>query len=102
MNKITKPKAVCFDLDDTILSYADVLNVCWRAVCQHFAAQIPGADVETLLQAIRSESEWFWSDPERHRRGRLDLYSARKEIAVAVLKKFGKEDPELAGAMSRM
>jgi putative hydrolase of the HAD superfamily len=96
------PKAICFDLDDTILSYAAVVDVCWRAVCEHFAPQVPGAGVEGLLEAVRSESEWFWSDPERHRRGRLDLFAARKGTVTAVLRKFGKEDPELAGAMARM
>jgi putative hydrolase of the HAD superfamily len=41
--------------------------------------------------------EWYWSDPGRHRVGRLDLFAARREIVVISLRELGVEDPALAG-----
>jgi putative hydrolase of the HAD superfamily len=40
--------------------------------------------------------EWYWSDPERHRLGRLDLAAARREVAHIALKEVGLDDPDLA------
>ena len=38
-----------------------------------------------------------WSDPERHRVGRLDLAAARREVAHLALKDVGLDDEALAG-----
>ena len=34
-------------------------------------------------------SKWFWSDPERHRTGRLELDLARREVVRLALKEIG-------------
>lgn len=94
------PPAILFDLDDTILAYSASIEDNWRAVCAEAgrAARIPP---DELLRAVLAESSLFWSDPERHRRGRLDLIAARREICARVLERFGRRDPDLALEMSR-
>ena len=77
------PKAILFDLDDTILAYEAVAEKCWREACQTFAPRVPGLEPDRLLAAIKESLDWFWDDPERNRRGRLNLGVARREIVSA-------------------
>lgn len=94
------PRAMLFDMDDTILAYTAALTDAWRMTCQHFAPRLPGLEVEALTQAIHDKAEWYWNDQERHRRGRLDLLMARREIVLAVFADSGIDDPALAHEMS--
>jgi putative hydrolase of the HAD superfamily len=55
-----------------------------------------GLDPETVFQAIDSIREWYWSDPERHRVGRLELAWARGEVVRLALADIGVDDPDLA------
>ncbi len=98
----TLPRAIMFDLDDTIVAYDATVETGWRLVSEHFAPQIPETDAVALQAAIRRQAAWFWGDPERHRRGRLCLPAARAEIVAAVLADLGHPDPELARAMAQM
>lgn len=96
------PRAIIFDLDDTILDYDTVAEAAWQAVCSRYASRVTGGDAPALLQAINAESDRFWDDPERHRRGRLNLPAARFEVITAVLHEYGISDPELAMEMARL
>jgi putative hydrolase of the HAD superfamily len=93
------PKAVLLDLDDTLLAFSRNADQCWEAVCGTFASRCGGATPEALLSAIHQSRDWFWSDPERHRRGRLDLDAARREIVVRALERLGIDDRALAYAI---
>lgn len=95
------PKAIFFDLDDTLLAYSEAVGPCWQTVCQEFAPRVGGITPDALQAAIRRQGDWFWSDPERHRRGRLDLVAARREIIGTVLPQLGCTDPTLADEMSQ-
>src|SRR5262245_21482404 len=77
------PKAVLLDLDDTILSFDAGAAGCWRSICTRFGPRFTAGDADGLLAAIEVTRGWFWSDPDRHRRGRLDLEAARREIVSA-------------------
>ncbi|NLH79423.1 MAG: hypothetical protein GX458_01065, partial [Phyllobacteriaceae bacterium] len=46
--------------------------------------------------SLKAIADWFWSDPERHRRGRHDLVAARCEIIAHVLHELGAPDETLA------
>jgi len=89
------PRAILFDLDDTILDYGGGVDEAWRVVCAMYAPAVP-CDGPRLQQAIREYAEWHWSDPERHRAGRLDLRSARAHIVTEALRTLGHDQPELA------
>jgi putative hydrolase of the HAD superfamily len=90
------PEAIFFDLDDTILDFSSGAEPCWETASRPFAAELPGVTVEELLAAIHRTRDWFWSDAERHRRGRLDLRVARREIVTAALLELGLELPQVA------
>jgi putative hydrolase of the HAD superfamily len=90
------PKAILLDMDDTIL--ADTVNAprCWRVVCDRFTAEAPGLIPDRLLAEIERARDWYWSDPERHRRGRLSMARARQEVVSIALEALGVEQPDLA------
>ena len=75
MNNIL-PKAILFDLDDTILVTNVMADQIWKEVCESFAKRLTPINHNTLLNAIREQREWYWKDPHRHRLGRLRLSNA--------------------------
>ncbi|MCH8350685.1 MAG: HAD family hydrolase [Chloroflexi bacterium] len=87
------PKALLVDMDDTILSYEAVGERCWREACLRFAPQVTGLDPEGLLGAIMASLAEYWHDPERNRRGRLDLGAARREIVSAAFTRLKVDAP---------
>lgn len=94
------PKAILLDLDDTILADSESARYCWKVVCQRFAPQA-GYAPDELLATIRGYANWYWSDPERHRQGRLDLNASRREIVAAALRSMGIDNPLLAIEMAQ-
>jgi putative hydrolase of the HAD superfamily len=93
---IPRPKAFLLDLDDTILDDSNTSDECWRDSCQAFEADMRGISVAQLMHALDEVREWYWSDRDRHRRGRLDLPNARREITGMSLRKIGIDDPALS------
>jgi putative hydrolase of the HAD superfamily len=92
------PEALLLDLDDTILNDSGSVDACWREACLS-GSLMSGVQPDALLNSIRKSSKWFWSDPERHRTGRLDLQMARAEVVRFALLELGVEDNELASAI---
>ncbi len=90
------PKAILFDLDDTILAFTQSADPTWRRICENFAPRLKGPTPEDLYNAIDTSRNWFWDDPERHRRGRLDLPKARRDIVLAALQNLQIDDPVVA------
>ncbi|MHB1484256.1 MAG: HAD family hydrolase [Saccharofermentanales bacterium] len=80
------PKAILFDLDDTIISYDGMGTVAWDKACNLFIEERkPEFDKDNLLLILSRIRKWYWSDPERHRIGRMDLAKPRKEIVRMAL-----------------
>lgn len=52
-----------------------------------------------LKDAVQSYGKTWWSDPKRHRNGRLDLRAATTEIVVEAMRQLGHDD-RLAGAIA--
>ena len=81
-----RPKAILFDLDDTLISPGSHRTAFWRdslALARGAAAgpdAWPPEDLDDLVAAIDRSARWFWSEPARHRTGRLDLAAARFRI----------------------
>lgn len=91
------PKAILLDLDDTILAFDSVADMSWRLVLAEYAEHFGVSDPEQVFLSIKSSARLFWSDPVRHREGRLDLHRARKVIVHRALKKFGIMNDDLVG-----
>lgn len=73
------PSAILLDLDDTIVAFDVVADDCWRSICARYALEV-AVPAERLFTAISRSRKWFWSEPERHRSGRRDLGTARRQI----------------------
>ena len=94
------PKAILFDLDDTILNYDSVADRSWKQVCDTVSPKLPGLGTQELCAALKAKAQWFWSDPDRHLRGRRDLLAARIEIVSSVLQCLGVSDPKICEEIS--
>jgi putative hydrolase of the HAD superfamily len=87
------PEAIILDLDDTILDDSGAVAESWEQTCREAASRIDGLDPVVLLTAIERERDWFWSDPARHREGRLDLRAASTRIVDQALVSLGYDRP---------
>lgn len=84
------PKAILFDLDDTIISLDGVSEIAWERICSTFVeSEKSNFNAEQLLECINETRKWYWGDTERHKAGRMDLIKARLVIVKAALNKLG-------------
>lgn len=89
------PKAIFFDLDDTLIAFDGVTDGAWEKTCTWFAnTRTPSFSSDVLLGSINKARAWFWSDPERHKTGRMDLMKARRMIVRIVLHELNYPDEE--------
>ncbi len=98
-----RPSAILFDLDDTLISPHKHRTAFWKEALirvwkSHFVTHkdLPG-DIDQIVAAIDFSANHFWSDPERHKIGRLDLSAARLEI----LEKGIGRDSRFSGRMRK-
>ncbi len=101
------PKAILFDLDDTIISFDGVSDYAWEKTCKSFVQnEKTPFNVIELLESINKTRKWYWSDEERHKSGRMDMIKARKEIVKTALAElhFFNEDKvnEIADSYSKL
>ena len=63
------PKAIIFDMDDTILSDDKSAENCWRQVCHEMFHRIQSHAVgavgspDGLTDTIQDLRRWYWADP---------------------------------------
>lgn len=60
---------------------------------------------DKLYEIIRKHSNWYWSDDNRHREGRLDIVSARRGVVASAFKELNlpvDEAIELADQYSKV
>ena len=90
------PRALLLDLDDTILDDTSGVPECWRGACDAHADQLGAIAPAALFDAVQTVSAEYWSDPERHRIGRLDLPKARHEVVARAFRLLGADAPDVA------
>ncbi|HTU00403.1 MAG TPA: HAD family hydrolase [Candidatus Sulfotelmatobacter sp.] len=95
------PEAVFFDMDDTLVDFSSSASSCWKQVCDQAAGRCGGVSAERLLAALNAYRHWFWNDPDRHQRGRLDMAAARREVVAGALLRVGVRDPVLVEEMAQ-
>lgn len=74
------PRAVLFDMDDTLISAYRQPALAWLAIAEEFTADLGGWAPSDVAQAVSTAAERFWADESRHRLGRLNLLDARAGI----------------------
>lgn len=90
------PSAIFFDLDDTILNFSGPADAAWRETVAQYDGDYGATDAETVVATIDRHSRAWWSDPERHRLGRLDLQTTRARNVADALAQLGIADNGLA------
>jgi putative hydrolase of the HAD superfamily len=90
------PGAILFDLDDTILDFEAVAGPAWETVTRRFASEYGDQPPERVRTRIGQVSRAWWSDPDRHRQGRLDLANTRRANVAEALRDLAIEDDGLA------
>ena len=88
-------RALLVDLDDTLLDYSGGVDESWTAACETVAGPA-GVDSAALIDAVRKARRWFWDDPERHRRERVDMMSAWSKPVAHGLERMGAPNAPLA------
>ena len=92
-------RALLVDLDDTLLDYSGGADTCWEAACD---AAAPEVERTALLGALLDARQWFWSDPARHRRERVDMLGAWTKIAARALDACGCASADTAAAVAQV
>jgi putative hydrolase of the HAD superfamily len=94
------PKAILWDLDDTIITDDAVSEIAWRAACRKYAPLVGKLDADDLYSLIRETSAEYWKYPEQHREGRLNLYAARREVVRLAFSNSGINAGEMADGLA--
>jgi len=77
---MTLPRAILFDLDDTLISAYNRPDIAWHAIAHEFIDDLHPHVPAEVAAAVNLSADMFWADPERHRVGRLQLIDARATI----------------------
>lgn len=89
------PKAILFDLDDTLISFDGVCNQAWEKCCSDFIHDHSlCVSTNDLLKELDKSRQWYWADPIRHKTGRENLKMARREVVKSALKNLAITDIE--------
>ena len=93
-------KALLVDLDDTLLDYSGGADQSWVEACA-VCCRASGIDPAVLVATIAETRRWFWDDPVRQRRERLNMVGAWQHIVEFALERLGRSAPGLAAAIAR-
>jgi putative hydrolase of the HAD superfamily len=82
------PRAVFFDMDDTLLDGVAAMEAAWPQVLAPIVTD-SGVELEKLREAIRREGSHFWRDESAVAHWRLDLIGARAIVVERALASLG-------------
>ena len=95
------PRAILFDLDDTLIQAYGGAEAAWLVVAHELADDLAPLTPSEIAEAVGAFARNFWADPERHRLWRVRLSDARREIvagSLAALASTGRRVPPAAVA----
>jgi putative hydrolase of the HAD superfamily len=92
------PRAVFFDLDDTLLDTSAGVQVSWEIACGEFAATL-GSDWQAIRDAILHDMMAFWRDEAAVEHWRTRLAAAREHV-MATTFEANNWDPALVKPLS--
>jgi putative hydrolase of the HAD superfamily len=100
--RTTPLEALLLDLDDTILDGSAGLEDAWSAVANELAKALGDVEPAAVAAQMRTSSDWYWSDDERHRTGRLDMRGSRRAVLRHVCESFGRALPDVADEVAEL
>lgn len=83
------PKAILFDLDDTIISLKGTANETWKIICDEYSSANNNVDSKILYETITKIRLDYWNDRKCNDRGRKNQKEARREILGKVFDELG-------------
>jgi putative hydrolase of the HAD superfamily len=95
----TLPKAILFDLDETIITVGR-REVLVREVAEEFAARIAPVTPAQLADVLENEMVTFWSDAAMHKHWRHRLGEARRKVTATAFAKLAHRNPKLDDALA--
>lgn len=93
------PRAILFDLDDTLIRAYAQPEEAWRRLLGSFAEPLGAHDaatIETVRVAVMDEARTLWTDQAAAARWRLDIAGARRLTTRRALSRLGYDDATLA------
>ncbi len=85
------PRAILFDLDDTIVSAYSRPELAWLTVTTELAETLAPLSPEAATKAVADFALEFWSDADRHKENRQNLTAARRRIVAGALARLGAD-----------
>lgn len=85
------PRAILFDLDDTLISAYQRPEIAWRAVLAELGEALGPVDPDRAFAAIATYAELFWSDKSRHKHWRVRLAEARRVIVAGAAQAMARD-----------
>src|SRR5215470_7624494 len=76
------PRAILFDMDDTILAAFGQSPDQWRRVVADFSEQLALHPADDVVAAIQTYSRHLWADASRHKDWRSRIGAARRHIVT--------------------
>jgi putative hydrolase of the HAD superfamily len=98
---ISLPRAILFDLDDTILAAGDRLEILRLVACEFERELLPFLPDE-IAERLDAALDAFWSDPARHKLARFGIPEARRRVFADAFRATGAQhlSEELAGRIA--
>jgi putative hydrolase of the HAD superfamily len=93
------PRAILFDLDDTLIRAYAQPEEAWRRLLGGFAEPLDAHDapaIERVRAAVMDEARILWTDQAAAARWRLDIPGARRLSTRRALARLGHDDAALA------
>src|ERR1700730_8396835 len=93
------PRAILFDLDDTLIRAYAQPEEAWTRLLHIFSAHLDAHDsdtIERVRMAIMGEAKAFWNDHAEAAKWRLDIGGARRLSVRRGLSALGRPDDALA------
>jgi putative hydrolase of the HAD superfamily len=97
IDAISLPRAILFDLDDTILAAGQRLEIL-RSVAREFEPELAPQRPDDVAERVDAALEAFWSDSARHGIARFGIPEARRQVIAEAFAETGAPhmSPELA------
>ena len=94
---VVLPRAILFDLDDTILAAGRRLEIL-QHIAREFAPELRPFPPDEVAERLDAALAAFWADPERHKIARFGIPQARRQVIAEAFAAMGRESmsPALA------
>jgi putative hydrolase of the HAD superfamily len=93
------PRAILFDLDDTLLVAFGPAESQWRRVIGAFADRLAPLGPAAVIAAIQDSSRELWADPARHKHWRHRIGEARRRIVASAFAELAASGHPIPGRL---